>query len=46
MIATSGGLTEGQAQAMRQDGFDAYLHKPFEIQQVVAAIEDTVAVAP
>ncbi len=46
MIATSGGLTEGQAQALHQNGFDAHLHKPFDIHQVVATIEEAVTVAP
>lgn len=45
MIAVSAAMTEGHGQALLQEGFDAYLTKPFEIRQLVAAIEDTVAVA-
>ena len=44
MIAMSGGMTDGHGQALLQDGFDGYLKKPFEIREVVTAIEDTIAV--
>jgi excisionase family DNA binding protein len=44
MIAMSGGMTEGQGQALLQNGFDGYLAKPFEIRDVVIAIEGTVSV--
>jgi hypothetical protein len=37
-------LGDGDVQALRQDGFDGCLRKPFEIRQVVATIEDAVAV--
>jgi len=39
LVAMSGGLTEGEGQALLQEGFDAYLCKPFEIRQLIAAIE-------
>ncbi|MCP4250979.1 MAG: response regulator [bacterium] len=44
LIATSGGITDGQGQALLQDGFHAYLRKPFEIRQLVQAIEDALAI--
>ncbi|HUU83818.1 MAG TPA: response regulator [Phycisphaerae bacterium] len=44
LIGTSGGITEGQGQALMQDGFDNYLRKPFEIRQLIQAIEELVAV--
>lgn len=43
LIGTSGGLTKGQAQALVQDGFGAFLHKPFEIRELIALIEGIVS---
>jgi excisionase family DNA binding protein len=39
IIAMSGKLTDGQAQSLRGQGFDSFLKKPFQIRQVVEAIE-------
>jgi excisionase family DNA binding protein len=39
VIAMSGKLTDGQAQSLRSKGFDGFLKKPFQIRQVVDAIE-------
>ena len=39
IIAMSGKLTDGQAQALKGHGFDGFLKKPFQIRQVVEAIE-------
>jgi len=44
LIGMGAGLGDGDVQALRQDGFDGCLRKPFEIRQAVAAIEDAVAV--
>ena len=44
LIGIGAGITEGQEQALRQAGFESCLRKPFEMRQVVAAIEDAVAV--
>ncbi|MEM7681894.1 MAG: response regulator [Planctomycetota bacterium] len=44
VIATSGKLTDGQAQHLLQSGFDGYLKKPFHVRQAVEAIEDAVAI--
>lgn len=39
IIAMSGKLTDGQAMALRQQGFDFFLKKPFQVRQVIEAIE-------
>jgi excisionase family DNA binding protein len=39
IVAMSGKLTDGQAHALRSQGFDDFLKKPFQVRQVVAAIE-------
>lgn len=39
LIATGASLTEGQGQGLVQDGFAAYLRKPFDIRQLLAAIK-------
>jgi excisionase family DNA binding protein len=39
IVAMSGKLTDGQAQALRSQGFDGFLKKPFQVRQVVEAIE-------
>ncbi len=44
LIATSGALTEAEIQELTQQGFDGLLSKPFDIRQVVRAIEDAVAI--
>ncbi len=40
LIGTATGLTDGQGQALLQDGFDGYLGKPFEIGALVRLIEE------
>lgn len=44
VIAMSGKLTDGQAQQLITQGFDAYLKKPFHVRQVIEAVEDAVAI--
>ncbi len=44
LIATSGALTEGEVQALRQEGFEGFLDKPFDVPQIVRAIEEAVAI--
>ncbi len=39
IVAMSGKLTDGQAMALRSQGFDSFLKKPFQVRQVVEAIE-------
>lgn len=44
LIAASGAMTDVEMQALRADGFDGFLAKPFDIRQVVKAIEEAVAI--
>jgi len=44
LIATSGALTDGEIQSLLQEGFDHCLRKPFDIRQVIMAIEESVAI--
>lgn len=39
IIAMSGKLTDGQLQGLRTQGFDGFLKKPFQVRQVIEAIE-------
>lgn len=39
LIAVSGAMTNGQAQGLRQEGFDVALPKPFDVRQVLQAID-------
>jgi excisionase family DNA binding protein len=44
IIAMSGRMTDGQLQGLRTVGFDGYLKKPFQVRQVVEAIESATSV--
>ena len=44
IIAMSGKLTDGQAQSLRPAGYDGFLKKPFQVRQVVEAIENAMNV--
>lgn len=39
IVAMSGKLTDGQSVGLRQQGFDFFLKKPFQVRQVIEAIE-------
>lgn len=39
LIGTTGGMTEGQGQALLQQGFAGYLRKPFDIRQLRDLLE-------
>lgn len=39
VIAMSGRLTDGQAHGLRSQGYQGFLRKPFQVRQVVEAIE-------
>jgi len=45
LIAMSGKLTDGQSQGLRAAGFDAVLKKPFQVRQVIDAIENAASLA-
>ena len=45
LLAMSGKLTDGQAQSVRSAGFDGFLKKPFQVRQVVEAIESATSLA-
>jgi excisionase family DNA binding protein len=45
IIAMSGKLTDGQAQGLRQSGYDSFLKKPFQVRQVVESIENVTSLA-
>jgi excisionase family DNA binding protein len=44
IIAMSGKLTDGQAHGLKAQGFDHFLKKPFQVRQVVEAIESVMSV--
>lgn len=39
LVAMSGKLTDGQAHGLRAAGYESFLRKPFQVRQVVEAIE-------
>jgi excisionase family DNA binding protein len=39
IVAMSGKLTDGQAQGLKGQGFDTFVKKPFQVRQIVQAIE-------
>jgi excisionase family DNA binding protein len=39
IVAMSGKLTDGQSQSLKGAGYDSFLKKPFQVRQVVDAIE-------
>jgi len=44
LIAMSGKMTDGQAHQLRAMGFEGFLKKPFNIRQVIEAVESVVAI--
>ena len=44
VIATSGRLTEGQANQLLATGFDGYVKKPLSARRAIEAVEDAVAI--
>jgi len=45
IIAMSGKLTDAQALQLKPQGFDGFLKKPFQVRQVIQAIEQSTNVA-
>jgi len=46
LIGVANGLNEAQGQALLQDGFDAYLSKPFDARSLIGLMENAAASAP
>ena len=44
LVAMSGKMTDGQAHQLRATGLDGFLKKPFNIRQVIEAVESVVAI--
>ncbi len=44
IIAITSALTEGEGQALMQQGFDSYLCRPFEIRQMIDSISDALSI--
>lgn len=44
LVATSGAMTDVEIESLRRDGFDGFLSKPFDVRQVIRAIEEAVAI--
>jgi excisionase family DNA binding protein len=44
IIATSGALTDGEIESLLREGVDTCLRKPFDVRQVMLAIEDAAAI--
>lgn len=44
VVALTGMLTEGEGQALLQQGFDGYLCRPFDIHRLVEYIEETLSI--
>ena len=44
MIAITSSLTEGEGQALLQQGFDDYLCKPFDIQQLIQCVDESLSI--
>jgi excisionase family DNA binding protein len=45
IIATGASISPGEAQALHQQGFVSVLRKPFDVRQVMQAIEEAMSVA-
>ncbi len=44
IIAVTSALTEGETQALMQQGFDGHLARPLEVRQVMACIDQTLSI--
>ena len=44
VVAISSALTEGEGQALLQQGFDSYICRPFDVRQVIEAIEEATSI--
>lgn len=46
LIALTGSLRDGEDEALRQQGFDGVVQKPFEVSHIVRAIEEALGTVP
>ncbi|MBN1765818.1 MAG: response regulator [Sedimentisphaerales bacterium] len=44
IVAITSALTEGEGNALLQQGFDGYLCKPFDIKQLIQCIDDHISI--
>jgi len=44
IVAMATGLTQGESQALLQQGFDAILPKPFDLRQLIQCIDETISI--
>ena len=44
IVAVASSLTDGEGQALLQHGFDAYLCRPFELSQLIQAIDEATSI--
>ncbi len=44
IVAMASGLTQGESQALLQQGFDAILPKPFDLRQLIQCIDETISI--
>lgn len=44
LVALTSALTEAEGQALMQQGFDAYLCRPFEIEQLIQVVDDMTSI--
>ena len=44
IVAITSALTEGEGHALLQQGYDAYLCKPFDVNQLVQCIDETLSI--
>jgi len=44
VVAITSNLTEGESQALLQQGFDSHLARPFDIGQLIECIEDNLSI--
>ena len=44
IIAITSQLTEGEGQALLQQGYDSYLCRPFDVRQIVQCIDDALSI--
>ncbi len=46
VIATTGALRDGERESLMQEGFDAVVERPFDVTQIVRAIEQVLETVP